>query len=180
MGSSGKGATVAAVREAPAPSGTANRLESGTRPATTRPRRVLLVEDEDMVRKVLTRMLAARGFEVHAAASGPEAIAIFDAREAKVFDLLVTDLMLPEGGRARRCPTSLRSTARAQNTLRLGLQLRRHPGARARVFSISDQTVRLERACRRHRRSVSDRAVGPQQFLAASTQAFCVGPRAHR
>jgi two-component system, cell cycle sensor histidine kinase and response regulator CckA len=96
MGSAGKGATLAAVREEATPSGTANRLESGTRPATRR--RVLLVEDEDMVRKVLTRMLVARGFEVHAAASGPEAIGIFDARGAKDFDLLVTDLMLPEGG----------------------------------------------------------------------------------
>jgi two-component system cell cycle sensor histidine kinase/response regulator CckA len=59
---------------------------------------VLLVEDEDMVRKVLTRMLVARGFEVHAASSGHEAMAIFDARGAKGFDLLVTDLMLPEAG----------------------------------------------------------------------------------
>jgi two-component system cell cycle sensor histidine kinase/response regulator CckA len=96
MGSSGKGATLAAVREVAAPSGTANRLESGMRPATRR--RVLLVEDEDMVRKVLTRMLVARGFDVQAAASGSEAIAIFDARDARGFDLLVTDLMLPEGG----------------------------------------------------------------------------------
>ena len=32
---------------------------SGTRPAAARRRRVLLVEDEDMVRKVITRMLTA-------------------------------------------------------------------------------------------------------------------------
>jgi two-component system, cell cycle sensor histidine kinase and response regulator CckA len=72
--------------------------ESGTRPATTRPRRVLLVEDEDMVRKVVSRMLTARGFEVHAAASGSEAMALFDAPELEDFDLLVTDLMMPDGG----------------------------------------------------------------------------------
>ena len=72
--------------------------ESGTRPATSRPRRVLLVEDEDMVRKVVSRMLTARGFEVHAAASGSEAMAIFDAPDLEDFDLLVTDLMMPDGG----------------------------------------------------------------------------------
>jgi two-component system cell cycle sensor histidine kinase/response regulator CckA len=72
--------------------------ESGTRRATARPRRVLLVEDEDMVRKVVSRMLAARGFEVHAAASGSEAMALFDAPELEDFDLLVTDLMMPDGG----------------------------------------------------------------------------------
>jgi CheY-like chemotaxis protein len=59
---------------------------------------VLLVEDEDMVRKVLTRMLSSRGFDVRAAASGAEAMAIFDARGDNDFDLLVTDLMMPDGG----------------------------------------------------------------------------------
>jgi two-component system, cell cycle sensor histidine kinase and response regulator CckA len=74
------------------------RGESGTRRATARPRRVLLVEDEDMVRKVVSRMLVARGFEVRAAASGSEAMAVFDAPELEDFDLLVTDLMMPDGG----------------------------------------------------------------------------------
>jgi two-component system cell cycle sensor histidine kinase/response regulator CckA len=72
--------------------------KSGTRQATARPRRVLLVEDEDMVRKVVSRMLTARGFEVHAAASGAQAMALFDAPELEDFDLLVTDLMMPDGG----------------------------------------------------------------------------------
>jgi len=72
--------------------------ESGTRRATAHPRRVLLVEDEDMVRKVVSRMLTSRGFEVHAAASGSEAMALFDVPEIEEFDLLVTDLMMPDGG----------------------------------------------------------------------------------
>jgi two-component system cell cycle sensor histidine kinase/response regulator CckA len=59
---------------------------------------VLLVEDEDMVRKVVSRMLTARGFEVHAAASGAEAMALFDAPELQDLDLLVADLMMPDGG----------------------------------------------------------------------------------
>src|SRR5688572_14643848 len=72
--------------------------KSGTRRATARPRRVLLVEDEDMVRKVVSRMLTARGFEVHAAASGAQAMALFDSPELGEIDLLVTDLMMPDGG----------------------------------------------------------------------------------
>ena len=70
---------------------------SGTRPAAARRRRVLLVEDEDMVRKVITRMLTARGFQVHAAASGAQAMALFDQQGFEV-DLLITDLMMPETG----------------------------------------------------------------------------------
>ena len=72
--------------------------ESGMRRATGRPRRVLLVEDEDMVRKVVSRMLTSRGYEVQSAASGAEAMALFDAPDLEDFDLLVTDLMMPDGG----------------------------------------------------------------------------------
>lgn len=93
----GDGGTLAVVRQggvatnAPAPS------ESGTRPATARARRVLLVEDEDMVRKVLSRMLTSRGLSVQAVASGAEAMALLDAG-TEAFDLLVTDVMMPDGG----------------------------------------------------------------------------------
>jgi two-component system, cell cycle sensor histidine kinase and response regulator CckA len=72
--------------------------ESGRLAAKARPRRVLLVDDEDMVRKVVSRMLTSRGFEVHTAASGSEAMALFDAPGLEDFDLLVTDLMMPDGG----------------------------------------------------------------------------------
>ncbi len=98
-GKLGNGRTLAAVREGPsAPANVLNPSESGTRPAAARRRRVLLVEDEDMVRKVLTRMLAGRGLLVFAAASGAEALALFDASGGEPFDLLVTDLMMPDGG----------------------------------------------------------------------------------
>lgn len=72
--------------------------QSGARLVRARPRRVLLVEDEDMVRKVLTRMLVARGFEVQAASNGTEAMELFASPAGGDFDLLVTDLMMPEGG----------------------------------------------------------------------------------
>jgi two-component system, cell cycle sensor histidine kinase and response regulator CckA len=95
---SGKGRTFVAVRDDTAPVGAGRRATSGAHPISARRRRVLLVEDEEMVRKVLTRMLSARGFDVRAASSGAEAMAIFDARGEDEFDLLVTDLMMPDGG----------------------------------------------------------------------------------
>jgi DNA-binding response OmpR family regulator len=80
------------------------------RRVTPRGRRVLLVEDEDMVRKVLMRMLAARGYDVKTASNVSEAEAIFEAPENE-FDLLITDVMIPQGsGHAlarslvERCP----------------------------------------------------------------------------
>ncbi len=94
----GKAVGLGAVRGALARDTSVSPGESGMRPATAHPKRVLLVEDEDMVRKVVSRMLTSRGFEVHAAASGSEAMALFDAPELEDFDLLVTDLMMPDGG----------------------------------------------------------------------------------
>jgi two-component system, cell cycle sensor histidine kinase and response regulator CckA len=94
----GKAAGLGVAREAPSRETSGGSGESGVRRATGYPRRVLLVEDEDMVRKVVSRMLTSRGFEVHAAASGAEAMALFDAPETEDFDLLVTDLMMPDGG----------------------------------------------------------------------------------
>jgi two-component system cell cycle sensor histidine kinase/response regulator CckA len=94
----GKARGLGAARETLARDMSVGLGGSGTRRATARPRRVLLVEDEDMVRKVVSRMLTSRGFEVHAAASGAEAMALFDAPDIAEFDLLVTDLMMPDGG----------------------------------------------------------------------------------
>jgi len=73
-----------------------NAGESGVRRATARARRVLLVEDEDMVRKVLLRMLSARGYDVKTAASVSEAEALFAAPDSD-FELLITDVMIPQG-----------------------------------------------------------------------------------
>jgi DNA-binding NtrC family response regulator len=69
---------------------------SGLRRATAQPLRVLLVDDEGMVRKVLTRMLAARGVEVKTASTVSEARSLFDGDLE--FDLLITDVMIPDGG----------------------------------------------------------------------------------
>jgi two-component system cell cycle sensor histidine kinase/response regulator CckA len=57
--------------------------------------RVLLVEDEEAVRKFATRALASRGYEVLEAGSGREAVEIVDAAEAPI-DLVVSDVVMPE------------------------------------------------------------------------------------
>jgi two-component system cell cycle sensor histidine kinase/response regulator CckA len=56
---------------------------------------VLLVEDEDAVRMGGMRALTSRGYTVHEATSGVEALEIFDALEGKI-DLVVSDVVMPE------------------------------------------------------------------------------------
>ena len=67
-------------------------------PARARPERqtgdglVLLVEDEDLVRRVAERVLVRAGFRVLAAVNQPDALAIADRERP---DILVTDIVLP-------------------------------------------------------------------------------------
>jgi signal transduction histidine kinase len=53
---------------------------------------VLLVDDDDAVRRLTERMLKAGGYQVIAAASGPDALAL--ARTCH-FDILLTDMVMP-------------------------------------------------------------------------------------
>jgi DNA-binding response OmpR family regulator len=61
--------------------------------AATTPPRVLVVDDEPVVRDVLTRYLTHEGFEVDAAADGHAALSAIEARAPSV---IVLDLMLPK------------------------------------------------------------------------------------
>jgi two-component system cell cycle sensor histidine kinase/response regulator CckA len=56
---------------------------------------VLLVEDEEAVRAFGARALASRGYEVLQAASGREALDIFDSTDRRI-DLVVSDVVMPE------------------------------------------------------------------------------------
>ncbi len=56
---------------------------------------VLLVEDEDAVRMGGMRALTSRGYTVHEASSGVEALEVFHALEGKV-DVVVSDVVMPE------------------------------------------------------------------------------------
>ena len=55
--------------------------------------RILLVDDEQMVRAVLTKLLTLRGHTVWAAESGPEALVLTESRP---FDLVIVDQAMPE------------------------------------------------------------------------------------
>ncbi|HWW00305.1 MAG TPA: response regulator [Candidatus Acidoferrum sp.] len=55
--------------------------------------RILLVDDEPLVRDSVKRVLTFYGHEVVTAASGEDALAVF--RDAK-FDLLITDYEMPD------------------------------------------------------------------------------------
>ena len=56
---------------------------------------VLLVEDEEAVRRGGKRMLETRGYTVHEAGSGVEALDILDELDGKV-DVVVSDVVMPE------------------------------------------------------------------------------------
>ncbi len=56
---------------------------------------VLLVEDEDAVRMGGVRALKSRGYTVHEASSGIEALEIFDSLGGQV-DIVVSDVVMPE------------------------------------------------------------------------------------
>ncbi len=53
---------------------------------------VLIVDDEDKVRSYLARLLQKRGYEVHAAADGAEALAVLDQRAV---DIVLLDVLMP-------------------------------------------------------------------------------------
>ena len=75
------------------PSATAARLARGSET-------VLLVEDQDSVRKLLLRMLEDQGYRVLPASDGEAALAIA-ARHPATIHLLITDVILPQmNGRA--------------------------------------------------------------------------------
>jgi signal transduction histidine kinase/ActR/RegA family two-component response regulator len=64
-------------------------------PATTRAR-VLLVDDEEPIRRTIGRFLRRRGFEVHDAAEGGEALRMVRAQPAgHGFDAILSDLRMP-------------------------------------------------------------------------------------
>ena len=63
-------------------------MTSGTRP------RVLVVDDEDRIRQIETRILEKGGYRVEQASSAQEAFAMIDADGPP--DLLIADLEMPE------------------------------------------------------------------------------------
>ena len=57
------------------------------------PKRVLVVDDEDGVRRFIARVLSSAGYVVETAATGPEGLEAIDHGAA--FDLIVSDVRMP-------------------------------------------------------------------------------------
>jgi len=67
--------------------------------------KVLLVDDDDAVRAMMTATLEHRGFDVVAAASVTEALRFITAES---FDVLITDLHMPNPGDGFTVVTAMR------------------------------------------------------------------------
>jgi CheY-like chemotaxis protein len=61
-------------------------------PTESAPRRILVVDDDDGIREVLTAALAADGHAVDSARDGDEALALLELRP---YDLVLSDLQMP-------------------------------------------------------------------------------------
>ena len=61
-------------------------------PTSPSGRRILVVDDEPHIRRVLSAVLGDRGFEIEMASDGVEGLDEFNARD---FDLVILDLMMP-------------------------------------------------------------------------------------
>jgi PAS domain S-box-containing protein len=75
--------------------GAAAAESAGDVPAAPVKARVLLVEDDDVIRAQVERQLRALGHIVTAAADGPAALTLL--AKAPGFDLLLTDMVMPNG-----------------------------------------------------------------------------------
>ena len=84
--------TAFTMRFPPAPEG-AERKEETVEECPGRPARILLVDDEEMVRSVLMKLLTLRGHAVQTAPSGPEALTVTEKHE---FDVIFVDQAMPE------------------------------------------------------------------------------------
>lgn len=133
--------------------------------------RVLVVDDEPMVRDVLARYLARDGFEVETAADGEAALAAFESDRP---DLILLDLMLPrvdgfevfrrlrEGGVASPV---IMLTARGEVTDRIvGLEIGADDYV-SKPFSPKEVVARVRAVLRRSRAAAGeDDIVDPLRF----------------
>ena len=121
-----------------------------------RPHRILVVDDEPNIRKVVTSYLCSEGFEVAEAADGEAALAAFDRTDP---DLVVLDVMMP-GRDGISVLTELRRrsdvyvimlTARAEETDRIiGLSVGADDYV-AKPFSAKELVARVKAVLRRAR-----------------------------
>ncbi len=74
-------------------------VEPGHEPTVALPggtESILLVEDEEPVRRLTQRLLESRGYRVRSAGAGVEALRVWDEQQG-AFELVVTDMVMPGG-----------------------------------------------------------------------------------
>ena len=90
----GRGTTVSIHLPATSDAVEASLVPPAVYPPPVPGTRVLVVEDEEAIRKITARMLTRNGYEVLLAGDGPEAIEISTAFDGPI-DLLLTDVVMP-------------------------------------------------------------------------------------
>lgn len=70
------------------------RLASAARVTATRPPTLLVVDDDDTLRVVLTRELCKRGFDAYSIGSGTEAVEMYCRSSARI-DVVLMDVNMP-------------------------------------------------------------------------------------
>jgi len=139
---------------APRPTGT--ELGCDTASSAT----VLLVDDDESVRRLISRFLTLSGFRVLAAESGPKALPIWQEHKESI-DLLLTDMVMPEG----------------ISGLNLAGQLRvERPGLRVLFTSGYDAEIVGEDGVLRAGLHFLQKPYRPEQLLAAVRTALAVTP----
>jgi len=152
--------------------------------------RLLLIEDEDVIRRALSRFLARRGFDVHAVATIGEAC---DARGPGLhsFDVTLADLRLPDEpgtaiiARVAPCPvvimTSHASVRSAVDVMKSGAS-----DYIAKPFDHDELLLVLERAMHRDRLAARAAALAhdlerllPPSLRVAGTSLEAVAERLH-
>ena len=66
--------------------------ENGNDEADVKPGRILVVDDEELIRRILTEMLSEQGYAVTTASDGEQAVELL---EQQTLDLVMTDLVMP-------------------------------------------------------------------------------------
>lgn len=72
-----------------------SRPKASSNGSVAEARGVLVVEDEEAVRRLVDRMLAGKGYEVTLCSSGDEALELL-ADSDNAFDVMLTDMVMPE------------------------------------------------------------------------------------
>jgi CheY-like chemotaxis protein len=99
----GKGTRFELIFPAAAPAEVIEKTRSRARKGSAR---LLLVDDEDVVRSVATTILERLGYAVVTARDGEEALEIY-RRDGYAIDLVILDMIMPKMG-GRECYTQLR------------------------------------------------------------------------